>query len=299
MNNDISDAEFSECNKQPAEPLPAAEPSAQILTSHAQDGIMNPPQPEEHLTMEMSSPRAHENNEEPSHDLSTVRNFIYKTITLLQEFLKSSDEQGDTNRPLHIMTQKTNTRTKHSNSKETSNHHLLHEIYKAIEIIAKQHQFQRHDKTSQNNHSRSTEILSQSLPQQIHNLQQQVGKIHRLQTSQRSQQNSHRKPETRSCYRCGKHGHVARFCRSWPLPTKILPINQRPHLFRKQSFIRQPHHQQLRNIGYNPTEYDPLNNWQLSPLCSRKISSPDATTLPHKNNNKPTSSQRSNLEPEI
>ena len=83
MNNDISDAEFSEYNEQPAEPLPAAEPSAQTLTLHAQDGIMNPPQPEENSQMETSSPRTHENNEEPSYDLHTVRNFLYKIITLL------------------------------------------------------------------------------------------------------------------------------------------------------------------------------------------------------------------------
>jgi len=298
MTNDITDTNFSELNEQPAEPLAVAKPSAQTLTSHAHDSIMNTPQQEENLQMETSSPRAHENSEEPSHDLSTVRNFIYTIITLLQEFLTSLNEKGDTNTPPHITKQKTNRQPKHSNSKETSNHHLLHEIYKATEIIAKQHQFQAHDKTSQNNHPRSTETLPQSLPQQIHNLQQQIGKIHRFQTSQRSQQNSHRKPETRSCYRCGKHGHVARFCRSWPLPTKILPINQRPHLFKKQSFIRQPHHQQLRNIGYNPSEYDPLNNCQLSPLCSRKISSPDTTTLPHKTNTKQTSSQISNLETE-
>jgi len=89
MTNDKSHTNFSEFNEQSAEPLAVAEPSAQTLTSHAHDSIMNPPQPEDNSQMETSSPRTHENNDESSHDLYTVRNFVYTIITLLQEFLKS------------------------------------------------------------------------------------------------------------------------------------------------------------------------------------------------------------------
>jgi len=299
MTNDIPHTNFSELNEQPAEPLAVAEPSAQTLISHAHDSIMNPLQPEENSQMETPSPRTHENNEEPSHDLSTVRNFVYTMITLLQEFLKSSDEQGDTNRPLRIMTQTTSRRPEHNNSKETSNHHLLHELYKAIEIIAKRHQFQPHDKKSQNDHPQSTETLPKSLIQQIHNLQQQVEKLHRLPTSQEApQRNSHRKPETRSCFHCGKYGHVAKFCRSRPLPKTLLQAKRTTHLSRQQSSIRQPNHQLLCPTGYDPSVYHPLNNWQLPPRRPRNISSPATTILPHQNNTKPTSSQTSNLEPE-
>ena len=273
MTNDISDTDSSELNQQPAESIAVAEPSAQMLTSHTQDDISNLPQPEENSQIETSSPRAHGNNEEPSYDLHTVRNFIHKLITLLQEFLTSLDKKGDTSTNQRITEQKPIKQPKHSNSKKTSNQNLLHELHKAIEIIAKQHQFQSHDKTSINNHPRSTEAL----PQQLHNLQKLIGKIYRFQTSQRSQQNFHHKPETRLCHRCGIHGHVAKFCRSRPLPKTKLQVKQTTHLSTQQRFIRQQHHQQLRNIGHNPTEYDPINNWQSSPRCSRKISSPDTT----------------------
>ena len=82
MTTDISDTDSSELNAQPAESIAAAEPSAQMLTSHTQDGIINLPQPEQNSQIETSSLRAHGNNEELSHDLHTVRNFIHKIITL-------------------------------------------------------------------------------------------------------------------------------------------------------------------------------------------------------------------------
>ena len=103
MTNDISDTDFSKLNEQPAEPLAAAEQSAQTLNSHTQDDITNPPQLEENSQMQTSSPRAHEENEDPSYDLHTVTNFIHKIITLLQEFLISLNESENTNKPLRIM----------------------------------------------------------------------------------------------------------------------------------------------------------------------------------------------------
>jgi len=157
MTNDISDTDFSELNEQPAEPLAAAEQSAQTLNSHTQDDITNPPQPEENSQMQTSSPRAHEENEDPSYDLHNVTNFIHKRITLLQEFLISLNESEDTNKPLRIMKQKTNGQSKHSNSKETSYHRLPHKLHKAMEFITKQHQLQ--DKKSYKNYPQSIERI--------------------------------------------------------------------------------------------------------------------------------------------
>ena len=249
-----------------------------MLTSHTQDGIINLPQPEQNSQIETSSLRAHGNNEELSHDLHTVRNFIHKIITFLQEFLTSLNEKGETNISPHLTTQQIGRRLSHSNPKEMSNYHLLQEIHDAIETSAKQHQVHKYDTTPQNYNPRSNATLHRSLMQQIHNLQHQVGKLHRLQTSQEApQRNSHRNPETRTCFRCAKFGHVAKFCRSKLLSTKSFQTNHRTHPFREQNFIRQPHQQQLRNLGHNLSEYDPINNWQSSPRCFSKISSPDTT----------------------
>jgi len=160
---------------------------------------MNPPQSEETPHMETLSPRSHENIEEPSNDLQTVRNFIHKIITLSQEFLTPLNESEDTNKPLRIMKQTTNGQPKHSNSKETSYHHLPCKLHKATKTIEKKQQSQPQD--------------------------------------QQSQKSKTKKTEKRDCYRCGKVGHIARNCRSRPLPKKLLQAKQRTHLFRKQSFI--------------------------------------------------------------
>jgi len=103
MTNDTSDTKFFEFTEQSAEPLTVAEPSVQTLISHAHDSHMNTLQSEENLQIEISSPRAHGNNEELSHDLHTVRNFIHKIITLSQELLTSLNEKGDTNTSPLIM----------------------------------------------------------------------------------------------------------------------------------------------------------------------------------------------------
>jgi len=189
MTNDISDTDFSEFNEQPAEPSAAAETSAQTLISHAQDSIMHPPQSEETSQMEILSTWAHENTEEPSNDLHTVRNFIYTIITLSQEFLTSLDEKGDTDKTLRITKQKINRRSKHSNSKETSYHYLPRELHKATKTLEQKQQSQLQD--------------------------------------QQSQTSKTKKPENRECYRCGKFGHIARNCRSRPLPKNYFnQINQ-------------------------------------------------------------------------
>ena len=278
MTTEVSDTDSSELNEQPAESIAVAEPSAQRLTSHTQDDISNLPQPEEISQIETSSPRAHENNEKLFHDLQTVRNFIHKITTLLQEFLTSLNEKEETNISPHITTQQADKPLSHSHPEEMSKYHLPQEIHDAIETSAKQPQDHKYDTTPQYYNPRSNPILHKSLMQQVHNLQKQIGKLHRLQTTQEApQRNSHRKPETRICFRCAKSGHVAKFCRSKLLSTKSFQTHQRTHLFRKQSPIRQPYHQQLRNFGYNSSEYDPINNWQSSPRCSSKISSPDTT----------------------
>jgi len=264
MTNHISTTELSEFIEQSAEPLPATDPSVITITSPAPDDNTNKLHPEESLQIETSSPRAQGNNEKLSHYLLTARNFIQRIITLSQEFLTSLNEKGDTNTSPHIMKQNIIRRT-HSNTKESLYHHLLHDIYTAINTVAKQHQFQKHDKTSQNYHLQSTETLPQSLPQQIQNLQQQVNKLHRLRTNhEEPPRNFHHQPETRTCFRCAKYGHVAKFCRSnLLLQTQKTPqTNQRTHLFKKQMLIRQRPSKQLQPMRHKFSVRDPLHNRQ-------------------------------------
>jgi len=282
-------------NEQRAEPSEMAELSALTLTSQEHDSILNTPQPEDNQQRNTPSPQTHEHNEGPSYDLFPVRNLVSTIITLLQEFLKSSDEKGDTNTTPRITKQKTIGRQTHNNSNEMLNQQLLCELHKVIDLTTNQRRFPLHDNKSHPNSPQSTETIFQSISQQLYNLQQQVGQLHFLQMSQeKPHRHKSHKPETRACFRCEKIGHVAKFCRTKPL-SKTSQTNYRTQLFKEQTSIRPRHRKQLHPASQTSSFYDPLHNWQLPTLQSRKNISARNTQPYNKHQINQNSPQKSDL----
>jgi len=136
MNNQISDANFSEFKEQSEAPSTVTEPSLQTLISPAKDNNKNTLQSEENLPTETSTLRAHENNDELSHNLHTIRNFLHMIITLSQDFLTSLNKKEDTNTSLQSTT------TEVPKTQPNMQQSLMNKLTAIHEQIARIHQLQ-------------------------------------------------------------------------------------------------------------------------------------------------------------
>ena len=105
MNNNLYETNFSEVHEQFAKPPPVTEPKMQTLITSTLDSNMTNIPSEENPQTKIPPLQANEDNEQPPYDLFTLRKFVSITITLLQEFLKSTDEMGETNTTAQSATQ--------------------------------------------------------------------------------------------------------------------------------------------------------------------------------------------------
>jgi len=95
---------------------------------------------------------------------------------------------------------------------------------------------------------------------EIKSIHKQIGRIHQLQTDRDQQRPSApKKTETRTCFRCAKYGHVAKFCRSKPQQTQPNRFNQprqqfnqqRPQFAQRQNQWRQPFQTRQNSNNFN------------------------------------------------
>ena len=185
-------------------------------------------QPQDVLIPLTSTPRTHGNNKDSTKDLHTVDIFEHKTLNLFQEFLSFLDEKIKNETTSHL--------TKHDKN-----------------IRPRQNRIPETQPNPNTQSSTSNQNIQDKMMLKLPNIQRQIERMRRVKKKQ-NQQQLHKKLETRTCFRCGKLGHVTKFCRSKPPSLYKFSTNEysSPKFHLKQTLSRSRSHTKSYYIQTRP-----------------------------------------------
>jgi len=258
MSTEKSDTKLFDEKEQPAEIFPETESNSQTPLSSAHANNINTNQLQDVLIPLTSTPRTHGNNKDSTKDLHTVDIFEHKTLNVFQEFLSFLDEKIKNETTSHL--------TKHDKN-----------------IRPRQNQTPETQPNPNTQSSPSNQNIQDKMMLKLTNIQRQIERMRRVKNKQ-NQQQLHKKPEIRTCFRCGKLGHVAKFCRSKPSSLYKISTNaySSPKSHLKQTLSRSRSHTKSYPNMPTTSKYDPLCNWQVPDLHSNNPFSAQNQTLRHK-----------------
>ena len=236
MPTDISDTKLFDNKEQPAEIFLETESNQQTPLSSAHANNINTNLLQDDHKPLVSPSLIHRNTKDPIEELFKLNQSEQITMKLFQDFLLFLDNQERDEKTRPRLTQATDI-------------HLNPTSY-----------------DSPPNQNTQAKILHK-----LTTIQQQIDRMQQTKGDQKRQQ-IRKKPETRACFRCGKIGHVAKFCRSKTLiqSKKTSQAQNSAQCSRQQTLFPPRRRKQTHPKMPSAFEYDPWHNWQLPILHSKK-----------------------------